>query len=260
MKTAKNLSRLSIFTALFLANNAFSDAAGNYENQESATAEKQKPEGWSVDFGGTYTWMSFTSPPKYTGNTGGVQGKLTYQKPREFFGQARSAYNLGPLSSSVNKTALHEWYGEFVGGYCFSLLKNWTFTPYVGLGIDYLHDSHTGYSSIAAIQLRYSTYYAVAGIDTHYTWTDWMLGLQADCLPVFDQYLNIKTLKGAAWTLDNRVGVAVRIPAAYRFAENYWLELAPYYRWLPIGDSGTLGLSDRDLRQWGAFLTFRFFI
>ncbi|MDE3055627.1 MAG: hypothetical protein KGI80_02895 [Verrucomicrobiota bacterium] len=204
--------------------------------------------------------MTFSTPPTYSGSTGGVLGKITYQMPDAFFGQARSFYNIGPLSSSINETSFQESYSEFVGGYCISALKNWTITPYAGLGLDFLFDDHTGYDSISPIDLQYTIYYAVAGFKTHYAWQNWMLGLQLDCLPTFNQYLKIEGLSGAAWTLKNRTGVEVQLPFAYRYAMNYWLEVAPYFRFLPIGKSSTLGLSARDLNEWGAFVSLRFFL
>jgi hypothetical protein len=219
-----------------------------------------KPQGWSIDLGGIYTWMSFSTPPTYSGSTGGVLGKLTYEKPDAFFGQARSIYNLGPLSSSKNQAKFHEWYTEFVGGYCFSPDHHWMITPYAGLGLDFLSDHHTGYSSISPIHLKYTLYYALAGLKTHYTWQDWMMGLQLDCLLTFNQYLRITSLSHAAWVLKNRTGAEVQLPVAYRYAKNFWLEFAPYYRFLPIGASHTLDLPTRNLNQWGAFVAFRFFL
>ena len=76
------------------------------------------PEGWSLDIGGGYTWMSVTTPPTYSGSTGAILGRLTYQQPNAFFGQARSIFNLGPLSSSSNDSDFYESYTEFLGGYC----------------------------------------------------------------------------------------------------------------------------------------------
>lgn len=219
-----------------------------------------RPQGWSFDIGGTYTWMSFSTPPTYSGSTGGLLGKVSYQVPDSFFGQARSYYNIGPLSSSTNDTSFQESYSEFIAGYCITALKNWTITPYAGLGFDFLFDDRSGYASIAPIDLKYTIYYALIGIETHYTWPDWTFGLQVDCLPTFNQYLQIDGLSGAAWTLDNRVGVDVHLPFAYRYARNYWLEFAPYYRFFPIGESTALDLPSRNLNQWGAFLTFRFFL
>jgi hypothetical protein len=204
--------------------------------------------------------MSFSTPPTYSDSTGGVLGKVTYQVPDSFFGQARSYYNIGPLSSSVNETSFQESYSEFVGGYCITAVKNWTITPYAGLGFDFLFDDHTGYGSVAPINLSYTIYYAVVGVETHYVWTDWTLGLRLDCIPTFNQYLRVDSLSEAAWVLKNRTGVEVQLPFSYRYAMNYWLEFAPYYRFLPIGASSTLGLPDRDLNQWGAFVTFRFFL
>lgn len=218
------------------------------------------PQGWSFDLGGQYTWMSFTSPPTFTGSTGGVQGKITYQEPQAFFGQLRSIYNLGSLSSAQTTSHDHEWYTEFVAGYCFRALSCWTITPYAGVGLDFLHDHKEGYSVVAPIGLNYRSYYALFGFDTHYTWDNWYLGLQADCLPVFHQYLSIGGLPGVAWKMDERVGVAVRLPAGCRLYRGIWLELAPYYRLLPIGDSSVLVMPERTLNQWGAFLTFRFFL
>lgn len=246
---------LSLF--LFSASAIFADTP---ENKETPERKTYKPEGWSLDVGGGYTWMSFSTPPTYSGSAGGVLGKLTYQKPNAFFGQARSVYNLGCLSSSLNRAKVHEWYLEFVGGYCFSALKNWTITPYAGIGLDFLSDRHTGYAHTAPIHLKYTIYYAIAGLETHYTWRNWMLGLQVDCLPTFNQYLRITSLSQAAWILKNRTGAAVHLPVAYRYVKNFWLELAPYYRFLPVGASHTLNLPKRNLNEWGAFLTFRFFL
>lgn len=220
----------------------------------------EAPQGWAFDIGGSYSWMSFSTPPTYSDSTGGVLGKVTYQVPDSFFGQARSYYNIGPLSSSVNETSFQESYSEFVGGYCITAVKNWTITPYAGLGFDFLFDDHTGYGSVAPINLSYTIYYAVVGVETHYVWTDWTLGLRLDCIPTFNQYLRVDSLSEAAWVLKNRTGVEVQLPFSYRYAMNYWLEFAPYYRFLPIGASSTLGLPDRDLNQWGAFVTFRFFL
>src|SRR5579862_7452394 len=88
--------------------------ANTYKCKEIPQCNPYKPQGWSFDIGGDYTWMSFSTPPTYSGSTGGVLGKLTYEKPKAFFGQARTVYNLGRLSSSKNKASVHEWYSEFV--------------------------------------------------------------------------------------------------------------------------------------------------
>lgn len=219
-----------------------------------------EPQGWSFDLGGSYSWMSFSTPPTFSGSTGGVLGKITYQQPNCFFGQARSIFNLGPLTSSVNRDNFYESYSEFVAGYCVTACKNWTITPYAGLGLEFLFDGHTAYSSISAIQLDYTIYYALAGFETHYAWPNWTLGLQLDCLPTFNQYLKVETLSEAAWILKNRTGVAVQLPVSYRYTKNYWLEFAPYYRFFPIGASNALGLPHRDLNQWGLFVSLRFFL
>ena len=231
-------------------------------SEESKVPQITAQRALSLDLGGQYTWMAFTTSPTYSGSTGGVIGKLTYELPWAFFGQARTVYNLGPLESSLNSTRFNEWYFELVGGYSFPIWKKWTFTPYVGVGFDFLNDNQSAYDSISAIQLRYQTYYALIGFDTHYTWKYWKLGTQFDCFPVFNQYLKVKTLSEAAWTLNNRVGFDARLPISWKIPVNteIWLELSPYYRWLPIGDSDVLGLPHRNMNQWGAFLTFRFFM
>jgi hypothetical protein len=54
--------------------------------------------------------------------------------------------------------------------------KNWTITPYAGVGIDFLSDHHTGYSTISSIKLTYAIYYAIGGLKAHYNWENWMLG------------------------------------------------------------------------------------
>ena len=218
------------------------------------------PQGWSFDIGGSlHLDLIFNSSYLFRKHRR-LSGQDHVSSAQFFFGQARSYYNIGPLSSSVNSTSFQESYSEFVGGYCITAMPNWTITPYAGLGFDFLFDDRTGYASIAPIDLKYTVYYAIAGFETHYAWQNWKLGLQFDCLPTFNQYLKIGGLSGAAWTLKNRVGAEVQVPFAYRYARNYWLEFAPYYRFFPFGTSSVLKLPERDLSQWGAFVTFRFFL
>ena len=255
----KNLQYIFVLSSIINAC-AFADSSSTGYNEKATTPIDSAPQGWSLDIGGQYTWMSFTTPPTYKGSTGGAIGKLTFQEPKSFFGELRSVYNNGPLSSSMNSTRDSEWYSEFVGGYCFSLCPHWTITPYAGMGFDFLTDHQSAYSSISSIRLKYKLYYAVAGFDTHYTWNNWSFGAQVDCLPTFNQYLSITGLPGIAWKLQQRVGVAVRLPVGYKFTKNIGLELAPYYRLLPIGASSELDLPHRNLNQWGSFLTLRFFL
>ena len=139
-------------------------------------------------------------------------------------------------------------------------LNNWTITPYLGLGVDFLYDHHAAYGVYSSIKLDYSLYYVVAGFETHYVWPDYLLGFQFDCMPMFNQFLKVPQLQDSAWILGNKVAVAAKIPFAYRFAKNYWLELAPYFRYLPIGSCSPLDLPNRNLYQVGSFLTFRFFL
>ncbi len=218
------------------------------------------PHGWSFDIGGQYTWMALTTPPTFQGSTGGATGKITYQLPQQFFGQLRSIYNVGSLSSSSTDSSDNEWYSEFVAGYCFKGSVNWTMTPYLGIGLDFLNAHQKAYSTVSAIHLHYRTYYALFGLDFRYAWTAWYVGLQVEALPVFHQYLSIGGLSGAAWKMTSRVGVDVQMPIGFKLSKKIFLELAPYYRFLPIGASNVLGLPHRNLNQWGAFLTFRFCI
>jgi hypothetical protein len=126
--------------------------------------------------------------------------------------------------------------------------------------MDFLSDHHTGYSTVSSIKLTYAIYYGIGGLKAHYNWENWMLGLQLDCFPTFNQYLRVRSLSKAAWVLKNRTGAEVQLPFAYRYFKNFWLEFAPYYRFLPIGSSHHLGLPHRNLNQWGIFVSFRFFL
>lgn len=222
-----------LFTILLIPLLCTAIFADNIKTKEpNAALNIPRPEGWSIDVGGAYTWMSLSTPPSYSGSTGGILGKVTYQQSNFFFGQARTVYNLGPLSSSTNDANFYEWYMEFVCGYCACAISNWTITPYVGVGFDFLSSHQTAYDGYSAIQLNYALDYAIIGLETHYSWQDWMLGLQIDCLPTFKQYLEIKNLPESAWTLKNRVGADVRLPISYRYVKNFWIEFSPYYRFL----------------------------
>jgi hypothetical protein len=199
-------------------------------------------------------------PLTFKGSVPGFFSKVSYEIPNQFFGEARTYYNLGALKSPYNKSNFYDWYTEFVGGYTFSPIKNWRVTPYIGMGIDYISDAQSPYSIYTDIKLGYSIYYSIIGLKTQYTWKNWMAGLQVDCLPTFNQYVEIQGLDGQAWILANKIGVEAQLPLAYRYIKNCWIELAPYYRFMPIGESKVLALSNRNFNEWGAFLTFRFFL
>jgi hypothetical protein len=256
-------------TFLLLAADARAYAQYSEENT-SATATKCKkspcvqshkgPQGWSFDLGGQYTWMQFTTPPTFSGSTGGVVGKITYQKANEFFGQLRTVYNIGPLSAGKRRSGDSEWYTEVVGGYCVSAGNRWTITPYAGFGFDFLTDNKKAFSSFSDTKLFYRIYYVPIGVEFKYSTDTWYVGAQFDVFPTFNQYLIIKGLSGSAWKLSERVGWDVRIPVGFKLANHYWIELAPYYRLLPIGSSSALGLPHRNLNEYGAFVAFRFFI
>lgn len=217
--------------------------------------ESSIPGGWSLEVGGGYSWVSFTVPSTESGSTGGVQGKITYQRANAFFGQIRSTYNLGPLSSSLNEVDFYEWYSEFVAGYCLGW-KDWTGTLYAGLGLDFLDDDHAEIPLLPPASLHYRVYYALVGIECRYAWKNGRVALQVDALPTFNQYLHVEGV--TAWVLHNRLGAAVRLPIAFQYVKNFWLELAPYYRFFPLGHANHL--SERNLNEWGAFLSFRFFL
>ena len=265
-----NLLKCLLSIPILLAMNVFAEgecaaskkAAVQPKNAMSVKAceERQGPWGWSLDLGGQYTWMSFTRPPTYSGNTGGIIGRLTYKEANSFYGQVRSIYNLGTLSSSLNKSHDSEWYSEVVGGYCFARCSHWSITPYAGIGFDFLKDRQEAHSDVSAITLHYRLYYALFGFDTRYALQKWTFGLQAECFPTFNQYLSIGGLSGAAWKLKERVGYDVRLPVGYKLTQSLWLEATPYYRFLPIGSSSVLSLPHRNLSQWGGLITFNFML
>ena len=69
--------------------------------------------------------MSCSTPPTYSGSTGGVLGKVTYQVPDSFFGQARSLLQHRPPYPlpSTKRTSKNRNSRVFVGGYCASLSR-----------------------------------------------------------------------------------------------------------------------------------------
>lgn len=257
--------RGALIPLLFVAGGLFADEGDSM--QPMAMQCEPKPvmccedrPGWSLSLGGQYTWMSFESPPTFKGSTGGGIAKLTYETSKSFFGEWRNVVNAGTLSASSRKSNELEWYSEFVAGYTFAPSSCWMFTPYAGVGFDYLKDKKHKFDSVSSIDLKYRTYYTVIGFDTHYMWDDWSVGLQGDCLPVCNQFLSIGGLSGAAWKMKERVGWAARLPIGCKISSCIWVELTPYYRFFPIGESDALGLPHRNLNQWGGFLTFRFFL
>jgi len=221
-------------------------------------------QGWSIDVGGQYTWMLFTSPclPNFSGNTGGAHGSITYQKRDSVFAQVRSFWNRGHLQATGRSSNENEIYIDLLAGYCFSSgCERWMITPYLGIGVDFLNDHKSSTPEVTDIKLKYRLNYGVAGLDVRYMFErDWVFGAQVECFPTFEQHLSITGLPGAAWTLKERIGWNARLPIDYRLTDGIWLEIAPYYRYLAIGKSGVLSLPKRDLHEVGGLVTFRFFI
>jgi hypothetical protein len=213
--------------------------------------KKMGPNGWSIDLGAQYTWVSFQLQPTLKGSTGGVVGKITYQEPWSFYGQFRTIFNAGRIKGSYS-SYYREWYTEFVGGYCTQLQRRWTITPYTGLGMDLFNLKQAGF--------LYRVYYAIVGLEARYAWKCYYVGLQTDLLPTFHQYTLERHVKGSAWTMNQRVGVSARLPLGFRISNKVWFELTPYYRFFPIGRSSVLGFGQHNNNQWGAFASFRFFM
>lgn len=241
--------------ALFL----LSAVSNGYAESVATDEQKNIPEGMSFVVGGQYTWMSFTTPPTFTGSTGGALAKITYERPFSFFGEVRTFFSKGSLSSSVNSSGDTEWYTEAVGGYCFAFHETVRFTPFLGVGLDYLWDNKGGYGSIAPIDLKYQTEYLLAGFSLGYFQPNWNIGIKGSCLPIYSQFLSIGGLTGAAWNMKHRVGAEVDLPIGFRVSQRLWLELVPYYRFFPIGASQVLGLPSRFLNEWGGVVSVRLF-
>ncbi|MEI6531808.1 MAG: hypothetical protein WCN87_03210 [Chlamydiota bacterium] len=222
------------------------------------------PYGQSLDVGIQYAWFAFTSPPDFTGSTIGAMARVTYQVPDQLFGQMRFAYNNGSLWSTQATSRNTDTYFDFLGGYCFNLNSQWTVTPYIGLGFDFITDNKAAYTDgitqVPAIKLHYQTDYAVAGFETRYSWCKWSIAGQFEWLPSFNQYLTISTLDGSAWNMHWNSNYAIRIPVSYKISKCVWLEVAPFYRYFAIGSSDVLGLPERNMNQVGAFAALRFFL
>lgn len=263
-------NRFSIFFSVLLTSYCFGGTSYNtYVDNSSCCVSEENCfdpcsfQGWSFDVGGQYTWMLFTSPglPNFSGHTGGAHGSITYQKRDNVFAKVRTFWNRGHLEATGRTSDENEIYVDLLAGYTFSsFCDRWLITPYLGMGVDLLDDDKSATSLVTSLDLRYRIHYAIAGLDLRYLSRNWVFGVVCDCFPTFDQYLKIVGLAGAAWTLGKRIGVNAHLPIDYRFSDWLWLEVAPYYRYLPIGKSSVLGLPKRDLHEVGAFVSFRFFV
>lgn len=256
--------RLFLCFFLFSLSNVYSDVGANTGKElKDNHCDSSSFQGWSFDIGGQYTWMLFNSPgtPKFSGSTGGAHGSITYQKSHSLFAQVRSYWNGGHLTASGRTAHEKEFYTDLLAGYCFSAYKHLMITPYLGLGFDFLTDHKSATAYVESIKLKYKLNYGILGLDVRYVYRkDWAFGGQVECFPTFEQNLSIEGLSGAAWKLKERVGWAVRLPTAYRLVYKIWLEVTPYYRYLPIGKSNVLDLPHRNLNEVGGLVTFRFFL
>lgn len=258
------LCSLSVLSQLYSAGDLQEIAnAGGNEKSEQTTARSSHFQGWSFDLGGQYTWMKFTSPnlPTFSGSTGGVHGRITYQKQDSLFAQVRSFWNAGHLTMTGRSSNDKEFYTDLLGGYCFSVGQSWMITPYLGLGFDFLREHQSSTHFVTPIGLTYRLNYGLAGVDVRYFYgEDWVFGGQVDCFPTFEQHLSITGMKGVAWKLKQRVGCNVRATVDYRLPKNFWLEASPYYRLVSIGESHVLSLPHRNLNEFGLLITFRYFL
>ncbi len=218
---------------------------------------KNLPDGFSIGIGGDYTWMSLSTPPTYSGSTGGVVGDFSYQSPDTIFGKFKSVFNTGSLKDSGAKSSDAELYFEGAIGYTLSAYANFHFIPFLGLGGEYLWDDKKNHDNFTSIDLKYRMLYILTGFKFAYLQNCWSIGLEAQCLPIFNQTLHIGGLTGARWELTNRVGAAVFFPLGVKLMNMLWMEFSPYYRFLPIGSSSVLELPSRNLNQWGLIVQFR---
>ncbi len=71
------ISQLFLLIFVISANHFFASCPKKpIKPSENIQCEPKYGQGWSVDIGGQYTWMALSTPPTYSGSTGGVSGTL----------------------------------------------------------------------------------------------------------------------------------------------------------------------------------------
>lgn len=264
------ITKLALIVAAIFSLNVFAKDQAAATTTKTTTKTKQQykdmkcygPLGWGFDVGGQYTWMSLD--PDLNGSTGGATVKITYQKPKFVYGQMRTVFNAGTINGEAFiadvKSNDNEYYLEFVGGYTFSAGNHCLLTPYGGLGMDFLNNRNKFVFNFPDLNLNFQSYYAIFGLEFRYSLQKWYFSIQAEGLPIYQQYVTLSGTNGFSWKLNSNVGTAVRLSFARELGKHFWLELTPYYKYFPIGDNHLFGSADLRWNQVGAVLTLRYFI
>lgn len=258
-----------LFSMSLFAKDASSTAKSNVKKPAQALPPGQVygPQGWIFDLGGQYTWVDIVAADDFDnqGSTGGITAKITYQRPKSFYGQLRSILNMGQTDGGLvgffsnDEQTYTEWYAEYVSGYCFGIKQHWMITPYGGIGVDALNQRLRSDSALG-MNLYYQTYYLLFGCEFRYAMEKWYFSLQADGLPIAEQYLTLGDSNSTTYKLKQSIGTSVRLSAARQLGKHFWLELTPYYRYFPIGKNDSQSMDKQNLNQVGFFLTLRYAI
>lgn len=213
--------------------------------------------------------MKVDGESAFNGNLGGVQGSYEYKPWNSFYGSLEVAWKQGKTKNSfADRQLAYVDVQERVGYTWASCCNDLSVTFFSGFGYRYLEHRLKQFE-VPSIKFKYSEFYVPIGFLSEYFFcSGWSLGFNITWMPQVFPSVEIVPLKGAHWSLTNRLGnVLVELPLTYRFNEcscNF-LELIPFYEHWEDGRSTAktsggqeLGLPKNSYNFWGAQLNFVF--
>lgn len=241
-----------------------------FEPERIATpAQKKKELKSRLEIGADYTHVSIKphGHTSFNGNLGGMQGSYEYRPANDFYGAATLSWKQGNTHGEAGKRWLLYVDIQERLGYTFaSEHKNSQFTLFTGLGYRHLgHRFHP--KSGKSLQFKYDEFYVPIGLLSTHTFYSWLaMGLDFLWMPQFYPTVGIVPLKGARWTLKNKLAnFFVKLPIDFTLTQNkrFHLIVNPFYeRWedghttAKLSNGNKLGLPGNTYDFWGVDLNF----
>lgn len=179
-------------------------------------------------------------------NLWGVTAGYEYYKPCSLFFRARALLDWGKAHGTEAPWTDQRQIGQAELGYTWALLKNWFFTPYIGVG--FFRDREPFPDSSPVTQYAgYVPAGLLIGWDINYEWTI-KLRTQADMI----FFRKVHPGDGSE-SLSKKTNWEIELPITYTPACSHWdLSLVPIYNWSP--NSNSVSIEWGAINSWGARL------
>ncbi len=201
----------------------------------------------------------------FRGVVGGGSAAFEYRPVHDFYGGVTAEWMIGSVSSRDKMSrSIHDLDGQFRIGYTLSMWRfaPLTFTPYAGIGYEYIVQNFRSDLVLPSLKFRYYHYYIPVGMIINFNLLSYFnFGIAGQWRPDINARMKTPYIEGLHFDLKKEAGYIVELPFQFLFGNEKVkgeFSLIPYLKRevdgklrssLPSG--AIVRLAEQDYKYWG---------